>query len=446
MTKKPPHNCIYAEDIFKSNVKLEKDTLIVDPSVSLSFIRELEKIVQKDIKVIYSEGNKLKCPLCGEKLNGNGFRKRLLNKTDSISLQRYKCSKKDCKYEKVTNINHIVLKGCNYENEIKYEPIKQSEISYKSLEKISESIALKYGVTTSRQSILNFLNNEGDEYLKKECEDLFKYNSNDLSGVFAIDEQFPFVNGEQRARPVIMDVHTNIILNDTILPIEELDEDFKEKFLKSTLKEKFIKGIVSDGDKSYATIIDKMEVPHQLCTFHLMQNLMSELIKPMNKLKRKIKSNIERIEKIKEKLPFYKSKNVRKKNEKKIRELQSEKRQYRKELKELENYKDRISNIFKQKDVKKAKRRFKTLYNNLNNLPTEVHTFIHRLNKTFDKAVNHMVHDFLPSTNNQLECYNGVSLPDNQKRIYRTDKGLERATILGRIRWTKRNRKSPISN
>ena len=52
-----------------------------------------------------------------------------------------------------------------------------------------------------------------------------------------------------------------------------------------------------------------------------------------------------------------------------------------------------------------------------------------------------MIYDFLPRTNNQLECYNGVSLPDNQKKIYRTDRGLNRATKLGRKRWMERNRK-----
>jgi hypothetical protein len=50
---------------------------------------------------------------------------------------------------------------------------------------------------------LNFLDNEGEEYLEKECADLFKYDVDDLSGVFAIDEQFPKVNGEQKARAII---------------------------------------------------------------------------------------------------------------------------------------------------------------------------------------------------------------------------------------------------
>ena len=34
-----------------------------------------------------------------------------------------------------------------------------------------------------------------------------------------------------------------------------------------------------------------------------------------------------------------------------------------------------------------------------------------------------MVYDFLPSTNNQLECYNGVSLPDNQKKFIEPTEG-----------------------
>ncbi|MDR3062892.1 MAG: hypothetical protein LBU40_01970, partial [Methanobrevibacter sp.] len=317
MTKKPPHKFICAEDVFKSNVKLENDVLIIDPSVSPSFIRELEKIVNKSIMIIYSEGENLKCPLCGEKLSKNGFHNRLLNKSDLIHLQKYKCSKKDCEFEKRTNIDNIVPKGCNYEIDVRHEPIKQNEISYMSLEKISENIELKYQSKPSRQSILNFLDNEGEKYLDNKCNELFKYDNKELSGVFAIDEQFPSVNGEYRARPVIMDVHTNIILNDTILPIEKLDVDFKENFLKNTLNGKTIKGIVSDGDKSYATIIDKIKVPHQLCNFHLMQNLMNELIKPINKLNRKIKSNTKKINNIKEKLPYFRSKKVQKKNEKK---------------------------------------------------------------------------------------------------------------------------------
>jgi len=170
--------------------------------------------------------------------------------------------KEGCGYEKVTNIDHFLPKGCNYENRIRYDPIKQYEIAYKSLGKMAESIKYKYQVQPVRQTILNYLDDEGEKYIDEKFADFFNYNDNELSGVFAIDEQFPFVNGEKMARPVIMDVWTNTILNDITIPIEELDFDFKEKFLKDTLNGKTIKGIVSDGDKALGTIIDEMSVPH----------------------------------------------------------------------------------------------------------------------------------------------------------------------------------------
>ena len=94
MSKKTSHNDIYAEDIFKSNVKFEKDKLILDSSVSPSFIWEFEKIVQKDMRIIYSEGEELECPYCGKILNKNGYPPGLLNKVQLIELQKYKMHKK----------------------------------------------------------------------------------------------------------------------------------------------------------------------------------------------------------------------------------------------------------------------------------------------------------------------------------------------------------------
>ena len=53
MNKTTSHNDIYAEDLFKSNVKLEKDKLILDPSVSPSFVREFKKIIQRDKNYLF---------------------------------------------------------------------------------------------------------------------------------------------------------------------------------------------------------------------------------------------------------------------------------------------------------------------------------------------------------------------------------------------------------
>ncbi|MDR1820397.1 MAG: hypothetical protein LBR15_09170 [Methanobrevibacter sp.] len=79
-----------------------------------------------------------------------------------------------------------------------------------------------------------------------------------------------------------------------------------------------MRGLISDGDKSYKSIADDLEVPHQLCTFHLMNNLMRELIKPINKLKRRTKTLTNKIEEIKDKLPFLKHTKTKKKNKENI--------------------------------------------------------------------------------------------------------------------------------
>ncbi|GAA5818848.1 MAG: Pseudogene of transposase [Methanobrevibacter sp. CfCl-M3] len=166
--------------------------------------------------------------------------------------------------------------------------------------------------------------------------------------------------------------------------------------------------MVSDDNKSYRNIIDDMGVPHQLCNFHLKKNFMNDLLKPMNKIKRKTKSLQEQIENIISKLPFYNSEKNKKKNKKKLKELKTKKRKNEKKLKEYENYKERVLAIFDCEDEKNAKRRFKLLYNNMEHLPPAVMGFIRRLSKNLDRGINHMRYDFLPNTNNQIECYNGA--------------------------------------
>ena len=288
MKTKTPHTNISAEELFKYYVLFVGNYAYLMTSVFPSMIREIKKIVPNVAKFIYWEGKDFKCPLCGGELKKNGTPGRLLNKNEKIYMQRYKCKKPGCKYDHVTNINNIVPESSNYETEMRYEPIKQQEIGYMSLEKNSEMIESKYHAKPTRSTILNFLNNEGEKYLKK-YKDSMKYDDSELSGVFSIDEQFPRVNGEEKARIVIMDPHTNIVIDEMTVPIEELNIDLKRKFINKNLKDKVVKGIVSDSDKAYLTIFEEMGYLHQRCNFHIMQNLMDDLIKPINRLKRQIK-------------------------------------------------------------------------------------------------------------------------------------------------------------
>ena len=58
---------------------------------------------------------------------------------------------------------------------------------------MTESKKYRYQVQPVRQTILNYLDDEGEKYIYKKFTDSFNYNDDELSGVFAIDEQFPFI-------------------------------------------------------------------------------------------------------------------------------------------------------------------------------------------------------------------------------------------------------------
>ena len=106
---------------------------------------------------------------------------------------------------------------------------------------------------------------------------------------------------------------------------------------------------------------------------------------------------------------------------------------------EFKLYVDKISRMFKSKSFKTAQNRFDKLFNNLNELPDEIKTFMKRLSKNFQRSINHTKHSFLPSTNNLIESFFGITLPQHLKRKYRTIEGLNMRLRLAKIRWTQRN-------
>jgi hypothetical protein len=93
----------------------------------------------------------------------------------------------------------------------------------------------------------------------------FKYDKNELSEVIAIDEQFPTVNGEKKAKSVIMDIGTNLILSDKIVPAKDLTPEFNEKTIKNTLKDIMLKegkiGFVKNPtDKLFSTFYSNEDI------------------------------------------------------------------------------------------------------------------------------------------------------------------------------------------
>lgn len=84
--------------------------------------------------------------------------------------------------------------------------------------------------------------------IRKDKKEL-KYSFNELSGVYGYDQQFLSVNGENGVRLTLLDVNTNIILDQWIA--QEYRVKMVEKFLKTNLKDKKLETIVTDGKNGY---------------------------------------------------------------------------------------------------------------------------------------------------------------------------------------------------
>ncbi len=212
--------------------------------------------------------------------------------------------------------------------------------------------------------------------------------------------------------------------------------------MKNTLKDKKVKSIVTDGFTGYNQIIEALKAKHQLCTFHIMHNLMVDLVKELNKIKRKIRTKKKKTAVLTENLEENRYKRNKKDKLKQLQLLKREIRILRKEKKEWEKYVERISAIFKVKTVKNAKIRFGFLFNSMGHLPPLIGNLIQKLSKVFDKTINHLVYDDVPSTNNKKERHYGVTLPGYLKKRFKTDLGLEMHLNFAEHRWNQRNKKN----
>jgi len=130
------------------------------------------------------------------------------------------------------------------------------------LEKISEKTTDRFGIEISRETILNHMFKNADEFIQRENGKKWMKTQHSVEWLVVI-EQFPFVNGEERARLMIIDTKTRKIINDQVIDKKLLNKEYKRQFMLENLQRLELKGIVTDGDKSYYDIIDnEFQVPH----------------------------------------------------------------------------------------------------------------------------------------------------------------------------------------
>ena len=407
------------------------------------------------------------CRVCKEPLTCNGTKSINLNKNVEVKYQKYihkQCEKSSC----ISSLIKFKEKYCSYMRSICNKGLTRSLMGYTSYQNKKETIFDEYEVTIPRSTVLYHeerWNNDLIDYLESQQYRRIKEMNIRPSGVYSYDEQYVFIKKELYMRMTLIDHKNKLIMYEYIVSKDEFNDDTIRNFLETAINTQPLKAIITDGRKSYKTIIEATGAIHHRCYFHLMKNLMTPLIKHTNKLKRRNKTLEEQIYQKTMKITTIQQnkkkytgcvplKDKRTKNQiqqiktlkKEISIHKKEIRQNNNELKKIQYDIERIKNIFTAKTHKQAKRRFNTMYNQRTQLNNHIQHFLEKIEAELEIILNHTIDEEIPATNNTVENYYRTTLPRSIKRIYKTLKGLKRVIRIARIRWIHRNVLKEIDN
>ena len=461
-----------SESVFKNFVRFEEDKVVLKDSCPKELAIIFYYMEPSDIRVVYEMSNPV-CE-CGNKLDKHAIIKWEMDLTYPIFKYQYKC--RACGKTIITPLNNIVDKYSSYTKDT-----KDLVVNIYSNEHISYANATKFinedqGLNISKQSIYNYNVDKTDDYLlekEKIIEEKLEEKDIDLSGFPGHDEAFCRINGEKYSFLAMVDSNNQRIINDQLIPEEEY-RDLLETFITYSLKDLSIykdsekpnpphpillpdlkkNTLIGDGLKEYPNIAKKNNMDFHPCGFHKIMNQRKPIWKIQKRLFKKIESNKKKIEKNNEKINRYyekykgqfkkignKDKKRRRekdkvtKMEKENKKLKAENKKLKKEYDEYENYNERISEIFKQDTIKKAKMRFNILNNQIDNLPDEIAKFIRKLGKNLDQALSHIENKNIPNTNNWLELFFNIIFPKKYRNRFKTIPGVTRFLRARKIKW-----------
>ena len=360
-----------------------------------------------------------------------------------------------------TMLPDYIDKYCNYTREIKKQGLMCTKITYSSYGSKTEMVNEQFNLNISRQSIYLHEKELSPQYIyNKEQEILKEIEKLNIqpSGYYSYDEEFIKINKKIYVRLALIDVHTKMIINDELITKDQFNKEYIEKFLIESTKEIKLDTIITDGYRSYPEIIERLGAKHQLCTFHIMQNLMVKLNPYINTKQRLIESLTKankkkeaKIEELKSKITLKRGRpknsdkkvknniNKRKKLKSEIDENKEKIRKYKAKIKEHVEYKETIKKIFRAKSFKTAMKYFNQLYDKLEELPPIIKNFIKTLSKKINKALEYTKDKKIPKTNNLVELLFKVTFPGKIKRIYRTYAGAVTQIKLDDLKWIEKN-------
>lgn len=458
-TKNEPTVILSVKDLKKFVICGQGNELYISNLLDPKIVMNLLEICSGDIKIVIFDF--LEFEENGIDLKKNGRVKFKLNKKYTVFKQTYYYySKNKLKY-RTTSWSQYIKEYCNYSRDIQNYRFMQSQIFYASYENTTELINEDKHLNISKQSIYNYEKESCSIFLSNREAELWNEIERlgiEASGYYHYDEEFIKINGDVYVRLSLIDAHSRIIINDIIIPKDQFNKDYIKKFFIDSLNGFKLHTIITDGHRSYPEIIDELGAKHQLCTFHIMKNLMRPLNKKVHALEKriegyeaKIKKHEEKINELKAKYPYKQGRppkndkhacqnlEDRKKLKMEKSEYTSKLSQYRKDLKELIKYKEKIKTMFKSKTLQTAKNRFNRMWDKKEELPTIIHDFLKKLSKKIKRAFEFTQDKSIPKTNNLVELFYKVTFPGKIKRIYRTLEGVQNRIRLNNIRWMERN-------
>lgn len=157
----------------------------------------------------------------------------------------------------------------------------------------SEKITLENDIGIPQQTVYYHEPLHSDEFIKKEEEinlKLLKKQWIIPISYYPYDKQFHYENGKPKVRPILIDSITHIVINDVILDKEDFGKKMVGAFLESSLEGIPQEAIITDGDRMYAEILEKIGVKHQICIFHVIKKSPWQIIQNHCKTQRRIQT------------------------------------------------------------------------------------------------------------------------------------------------------------
>ena len=205
------------------------------------------------------------CPSCNSThtvKNGTYERKLFFLRIGEklCTIQKYKCKK--CGKVFYTDLSSLVYDNSN----ITLPVINCIENLYQiygvSLHKIRFDLKQQHNIEISHQSIENILLNSNYE---------FNYENRSYSGYYLFDSLWVKINGEWNYILALFDVKLNTLVS--IKLVESEDSKTIYQFLNESLRNQKKISIGTDLKHEYREAIDKLNIKHHFCRFHVKQNL-----------------------------------------------------------------------------------------------------------------------------------------------------------------------------